>query len=1270
MKKQKKEDFVHLHTHSDQSQLDGCGHISEFVKTAKARGNPAIAFTEHGTMRGYLKLRNACEAEDVKPIYGIEFYVSPDMHRKGLTDEEKDDIGKGFKKTEAKARQKEYEEREGIRDRWHTTVWAMNAEGMLNLQRLSSAAYIDGFYYKPRVDLKALCENNEGLAVSTGCLSSPVNDMFLQGKKRGAYRFVDELQGAFGDRMFLELQPHAIDIQAKTNRFAIKLQDRTGAKFLATQDAHYVHPEDHHAHELLLCIGTGAKMSDPNRFKFDGDEFYFRTRRQMRDAFLRHHDFLGKHRIKESLDSTVELAERCNVGVEIDYLKALLPNPGIPKKYKGDDFRYLKDLCFDGWTWREIPKRMRAYAAKHSMSTDAVAKLYIDRLKMELRALKRQRFVLYFLVVRDLYAFARAEGIMCGPGRGSAAGSIVSFLLGITAVDPIEHGLLFERFINPDRADLPDVDMDFEDARRTEVIAYLVQKYGRENVCQIATVGKLTGKSCLRDVSRVLGVPLGDVNEISPSIMERPSGHPREYKTIEDSFAAFDVCKAFNDRHPEVLQHSKTLEGMAKTLGIHAAGVVASPIPLTQIIPLEIRKHKGNDIVVSAVPMDEIASVGLVKLDVLGLKTLTVIRDCLSAVKERHGDEIDMERIDMEDPKVLQAFTDQDFSGIFQYDTPSAYKICSGVTFESFEDIAAMTALNRPGATRSGLSEKYLARKKDPRKRSKVDYHPKINEICSDTLGVIVYQEHCIKIFTELAGMSPGRADTLRKAIGKKKAEVLKGARKEFVAGCKAKHGIKKDVGNKIFSAIEAFGAYGFNKSHATAYAAIAYWCQYLKIRYPIEFYWSLLKNEPDHPKMKAFAKAAKKRGIQLLPPHVSFSSDIFSIDANGDIRGSLRDIKGVGPGAAETVRANQPFKSFIDFAMRIDRRKCNRGVVVSLIKAGALEGMILNQKFFEDHLADFWKLLQRKRNRREAVIEFMRKAKRATFYTDEDRQLVAAKVNPLAFGDGPLDAYKGFMKDHVGVPLTTVGEGFWKSHNGKAVFIAGLVLDSRTHQIGDFHTGDLPSKEERRRMFWGQRYGNVNIEGAGGRSYRIKFDIDIYEKHLPIVEASSGTPVVIHATVDGKYDRLKAHFGIDLEEYRLAVRGGADLTYWQKVIAGGHPSAEYAWKNSKVAARRRFNTRFLSSSAGGTFTGIVTHVRLKFDRSGRTMGFFGLMGEAGYVDVICFSSVWAEARKAVKRGRLLSMPIDRTRDEDRGIAYFFNGGPIRILKKSASWIL
>lgn len=501
-----KDDFVHLHTHSDLSQLDGAGRIPEYVETAIERGNPAIAFTDHGTMRGYMAEYEACKGHDIKPIFGSEFYVSPDMRRKGLTPEEKADITKDLKRSEHKAAIKDYEEHIGLRDRWHLNVWAKNNVGLQNLYRLSSASFIEGFYYKPRIDLKELQKYSEGLIVSTGCLSSPIHDNWQQGRRREAMGFADSLFDTFGEDLRLELQPHAIRDQRVANKLALKLHDRYGGKapLLATQDAHYIHQCDAEHHEVLLCIGTGSYMSDPDRFKFDGDEFHMRTRKEMFAAFRRHHEFIPKMDVKRALNATMEMAEIIDAQLSIDYHAALLPRPEMPPEYSGDDFSFLRDLCLDGWRWRDIERRAGDIARHRGVAHADVYGEYSARLRHELRALRKQKFVPYFLIIRELYAFARGEGIMCGPGRGSVGGSLVAYLLGITAVDPIEHGLIFERFINPHRHDMPDIDMDFEDRRRHEIMEWLVKRFGRDKVAQIATVGKLSGKQCIAEGAAVL----------------------------------------------------------------------------------------------------------------------------------------------------------------------------------------------------------------------------------------------------------------------------------------------------------------------------------------------------------------------------------------------------------------------------------------------------------------------------------------------------------------------------------------------------------------------------------------------------------------------------------------------------------------------------------------------------------------------------------------------------------------------------------------------
>ncbi len=1269
----KVDDFVHLHLHSDHSSLDGCGRVDEYVEMAKKRGNRAVALTDHGTMRGYMAQYEACKKHEVKPIYGIEFYVSKDMNRKGLTPDEKLEITKGLKTQEAKAAIKAYEEKEGIRDRWHTTVWAKNMTGMQNLFRLSSSSWIDGFYYKPRIDISALEKYKEGLMVATGCLSSPVNDTWFQGKHDEALEIADRLHESFGESLWLEVQPHAIKDQRVANKLMLKLKDRYGGKhkLLACQDAHYVKQSDAEHHEVLLCIGTASNLSDPNRFKFDGDEFHMRTRKEMYRAFQRHHEFMPSQDVKEALNSTMDFADECEVKLNINYHAALLPDPGCPKKYKGNHFDFLKDLCLDGWTWRQIPTRAQAYATRLGLTLDAANKAYRERLLYELKVISKQHFVRYFLLIRDLYNFARREDIMTGPGRGSVAGSLIAYLLGITSVDPLEHGLIFERFINPDRIDMPDVDMDYEDRRRGEIIEYIRRKYGDAQVCQIATIGKLSGKSCIRDVSRVLEVPFAEVNQVTNSIIERSSGDERASATIEDSFAEFEVCRAFNAKYPKVLYHARRLEGLSKTLGVHAAGVVASPVPLVDVIPLEVRKSTGDHkVIVSAVDMYGVAANGLVKMDVLGLRTLTVLKDAALEVERRHGLKVDYEDpniVPLDDPETLQGFTDHDYGGVFQYDTPGADKVCSGVKFTHFEDVAAMTALNRPGTSRSGLATEYVKRKKNPKLAKKDHFHPKVTEITKDTLGILVYQEHVLRIFTECAGFAPGTADSLRKVIAKKIGdETLGKEREKFVEGCAKHSGIDAETANKIMNAITFFGSYGFNKSHATAYGMIAFWTMWVKVHYPLEFYVALLKNEPELDSVQKYAKQAKKRNIAFLPPDVSISGVKFTIDDKKKaIRGSLVDIKGVGTKAAEEIMKSQPYADVYDFLER--RGRVHKGVILSLAKAGALDEYLPNPRWFVENIEELWTLVGKKSKKASEELRSKIEASADEPKWDpEERLLVASSVNPLAFGKHPVDAYGEFMKKNVVLPIANMGgEDFFQKNDNKRVILCGVMVEVKLNQIGDFHTGPLPTEEERQKQYWGKRYANVNVEDVSGKQNRAKFDFHIYPHHRPMIELGNGTPVLVHATVNGKYENMRAQFAVALEPLRKKIRDGEKLTLWERLFVGQHPAKDFPTDSPEKLQDIIRNRAYKKSQAGGNYYGIVTDVRPRYDRRGNEMGFFGIIGGDGhFVEAVCFGGQWGSAKSVIKAGAFLKITLEKSWDEGRQTwSNIFNGGVIKRFK-------
>jgi DNA polymerase-3 subunit alpha len=1265
-----KEDFVHLHVHTDLSQLDGCCRISDYVEEVSKRGNPAISFTDHGTMRGYMSQFRECEKYGIKPIYGIEFYVSNDMTRKGLSPEKKKEITENLSKLKAKEAIKKQEELEGIRKRWHLTVHAENLTGLKNLFKLSSMSYIDGFYYKPRIDIEALCRHQEGLIVSSGCVGSPINENWMSGNKRVAVECSDRLFDVFKDRFFLEIQPHDLSSQVVANILAAKLRRRYGSavKLVATQDAHYLNQCDAIHHDALLCIGTRKLISDPIRMKFSGDEFHLRTRKEMIDAFNKHHKVLSEELIRESLNSTMLIGEMCDVEIKVDYHEALLPSIELPDKFD-NDYEYLKDLCYRGWSWREIPNRVKVYSEKNGLSFDDALSIYKDRLNYELNSIKKQKFVPYFLLVHDLYNWVRSENIMAGPGRGSAAGCLISYLIGITSVDPIEHGLIFERFINKNRIDLPDIDMDFADNRRDEIFNYLEKKYGKDKFCKIATIGKLSGKNCLKDVSRVLSVPYFEANKLSGNIIERSSGDERAFNTIEDSFNEFDVCKEFNEKYPEVLFHSRKLEGLAKNLGIHAAGCIVSPVPLVDVIPLETRKHKDVHVIVSAGDLHDVAANGLVKLDVLGLRTLTVLREALDKIEERHGKKIDLESasVGLNDEKTLQNFTNRDFGGIFQFDTPSMYTLCSGVVFTSFNDIAAMNALNRPGTARSGLAAKYIDRKKNPEKALKDDFHPLISEITKDTLGIVVYQEHVIKIFTDVAGFDPSYSDILRKKISKSVGgEELDKERKKFVEGVWKHSKISEDVANKIMDAIVQFGSYGFNRSHAVAYAMISYWSMFIKTYYPIEFYWALIKNEQDILRIKQFISSAKCSDISFIQPDVNYSKIQFSIDEKRDaIRGSLIDIKGVGEKAAQSIVENQPFEDFLDFLERINRRRVHKGVVVALVKSCALDGLVPNSKWLVENIDHFWKIASKKTVESKKELKRMLEiSKDKPDWSYEDKQIISSKINPITSERYLIDIYDSFIKNNVKLKIVDIDKDFYKKYNNKVVLISGDIAGIKVGQIGDYHKGAQLSEEEREKVFWGKRYANLNLD-IRGFLCRIKFDFNIYPGVSSIIESEVGTSLIVAVSVNETFKSLRAHFAINLEDFRKKIESSNQLNIWEKILIGDHPIKSIPSKSNNAHHNRRLNRYFIKDKIGGVFFGVVTNVRLKYDKNGNQMAFFGLIGGDGFaIDVVCFASQWSLIKSFVVPEDLIAIEIKKSHEKKYGTSNCYDGGFIKSLKE------
>jgi DNA polymerase-3 subunit alpha len=782
---------------------------------------------------------------------------------------------------------------------------------------------------------------------------------------------------------------------------------------------------------------------------------------------------------------------------------------------------------------------------------------------------------------------------------------------------------------------MPDIDCDFEDRRRTEIIDYLQDRWGEKHVARISTVGRMTGKQCLRDVARVLDVPAHEVGEISSSIIVRNLGDGRAVQTIEDSFRLFQVCRDFNTRYPDVLGHAMKLEGQARGLGIHAAGIVVSPTELTDLIPLETRNHHGERLVCSGIDMWGTEAIGLMKIDVLGLRTLSIISDCLNAIEERHGVRIDLDVIDTNDPDTLNGFTQQDYTGIFQFDTPGMEKVCEGIEFTRFEDCTIAVALDRPGTTRSGLSKEFIKRKKDPKNIESI--HPVVDKICADTLGIVIYQEHAIRIFTEIAGYTAGEADHLRKHIAKSSgAETLGRQRKRFIEGSVAR-GFPRKLAQKLIDQITHFGSYSFNKSHATAYALISYRQMWLKVHYPHEFFWAALVHEPTRGKIMRLITAAKRAGIDIREPDVNVSKETFTLTGDEIVSG-LADLKGVGPAAVESIVENQPYVSFLDFHQKIDRRRVHKGVIMALVKAGALSTLIPNTKWFVENLETIWK--RRGRKDWDLWIENQLKDSRShPDYDEEKALLIAGEVSPLAFGKHPIEPYTAFLDsakvDWVGMDEKSVWENDW-------AWVRGIISEVKLNQIGDFHVGPLPDDDEMKRRNWGARYAKINVEDIEGNQQRIKINTDIYDSCRSVIDKGNGTPVVVLMSAMRRWKKLQANILLDASELRRKDEQGEEYDNMEMACMDIHKLMRPYKKKDLI---RRLNKLVLDKKPQEVNgIALVTNVGKKIDKNMNQMAFVGLHSLGGFRSTVCFASSWPSLKYLIKPGAILEIWIDASR--------------------------
>ncbi|MCW5979399.1 MAG: DNA polymerase III subunit alpha [Bryobacteraceae bacterium] len=883
--------FVHLHNHTDYSLLDGACEISQLMDLVAARNMPAVAMTDHGNLFGAVKFHSEAKKRGIHPVIGCEVYVTQQSHT-------------------VKSDSNRYN---------HFVLLCENQEGYRNLIKLVSTGFLDGFYYKPRIDKDLLARHARGLIALSACLRGDVNEALMSRQYDQARRFACEYQDMFGrGNFFLEIQDHGLEQDKIVVPLLARMSSETGIPLVATNDSHYLRSDDARAHEILLCIQTGKTMSDEARMKFRTPEFYLKSRDEMLALFG---DF------PDALDRTWDIAQRCRLS--LDKVESPFPKFDVPPEHTTDT--YFEYAARQGFEKRRA--RLEAMSAAGTLRHELAE--YAERLDLEIRTIQQMKFSGYFLIVWDFIRFAKSRGIPVGPGRGSAAGSLVSYAMEITDLDPLQYGLLFERFLNPERISMPDIDIDFCTHRRGEVIQYVTEKYGREQVAQIITFGTLGARAAIKDVGRVLDMTFAEVDKITKLI---PNQLNIELKEAREMEPAIDELARQDRRVADVLDNALKLEGMCRNASVHAAGVVIAPVPLTGLVPLY---KTAKDEIVTQYDMVGLEQLSLLKMDFLGLTTLTIIHDCAGLIEKHRGVQVNLDDLSLDDPKTYEIFARALTSGVFQFESEGMRDILRRSEPSRIEDLCALNALYRPGPIQGGMIDDFISRKHG---RKKVVYElPELKQVLEETYGVIVYQEQVMQISNILAGYSLGEADLLRRAMGKKKADVMAEQRERFVQGALERGFPRKKI-EKIFDLMAQFAGYGFNKSHSAAYAYLAYVTAYLKAHFPVEFMSALLTSETGNTaKVVKYIGECRDMGIRVLSPDIGLS-DLNFTPAGDSIRFGLGAIKNLGQSAVEAIAAARrevgAFRSLYHFCESVDLSAVNRRAIESLIKAGAMDSL------------------------------------------------------------------------------------------------------------------------------------------------------------------------------------------------------------------------------------------------------------------------------------------------------------------------------------------
>lgn len=1064
--------FVHLHNHVHYSLLDGLQKVPTMLDRVKELGMEAVAITDHGTLSSTVEFYNEAKKRGIKPIIGLEAYVAPRrMHEKAG-------------KIDANP--------------YHLILLAKNYQGYQNLMRLSSEAHLHGFYYKPRVDRQLLAELHEGIIALSGCASGEVGRHILNGAMKEARETIEWYRDTFGeDNYYLELQNHEEwEPQIKINQGLVDLSKETGVPLVVTADCHYTYKDDREAHEILLCVQTGKTIGDTDRMEMD-----------MALYLTSGEDVAAKwQHLPEAVENTAKIAAMCDVELELD--KILIPTFPVPEG-EGSEHDYLHKLCWQGALWRY------GNVAKEDIHSKTVAEIrklldptVVERLDYELGVISKMGYEGYFLIVSDFINWGKNQGIIFGPGRGSAAGSIVAYVMNITDLDPLQYDLLFERFLNPDRISMPDIDIDIQDTRRGEVIDYVTEKYGEGRVAQIITFGTMAARNAVRDTGRALGMSYAEVDVIAKKIPAPVQGRhiPLAKSVKEDPELRSEYLQ--NLRAKNLIDLAQKLEGTIRSNGIHAAGVVIAPDEIVKFAPLQ-RAQKGG--ICTQYSMGPVEQLGLLKMDFLGLSNLTIIKNTLRIIKRVYGPSIEISDIPLDDTKTYELFSRGDTTGVFQLESAGMKRYLRALQPSKFDDIVAMVALYRPGPMQ--FIDDFIDRKHG---RTQVVYdHPKMEEALGNTYGILVYQEQFMQISKDMCGFTGGQADTLRKAIGKKQRETMAKMKTAFIEGMVEHSGVEKAFAEKFWGQLEAFADYCFNKSHSACYALIAVWTAYLKAHYPSAFMAALMTSNYDNTDKITFEIAECKRiGIKVLAPDVNESFLEFGVVAGtDDIRYGLSAVKNVGAGAIEAIIASREaggaFKSAEDFAKRVSATECNRKVWEALIKCGAMDSFGERSQLLHnlDKLTDYASKAQKNALSGQIDIfgslgmeEAMPGLKLETpprLATSREQLTWERELLGIYLSRHPLDDFDAYLQDHA-MPINTIT----LQHEGRQAKIGGMITTVRkiTTKSGGLmafvgvedKTGSLelivfPKAYEKNPMLWEpdtviEVSGKVNTKDREGR--------------------------------------------------------------------------------------------------------------------------------------------------------------------------------------------